>query len=75
MKGLMMTLDDKVPRWTLSESRIGTNPGLGFRPIPKKSSQGSLIWFDVKNTTTVKAYVDSIDEFLSRKIENNILKN
>lgn len=68
MRGLMYTIDEKVPKWTLSESRIGINPGLGFRPMPKNKSQGSLIWMDTKNLTSVKTYVEMIDAFLSRML-------
>lgn len=71
MKGLMYSLDEKMPRWTLSESRIGDNPGLGFRPMPKNISQGSLIWLDNKNASIFKSYVESIDDFLSRKLDNS----
>lgn len=67
MKVLMNTLDEKIPRWTLTESRIGDNPGLGFRPMPKNISQGSLIWLDNRNASIYKSYVQSIDDFLSRK--------
>lgn len=67
MKGLMMTIDEKVPKWTLDESRIGSNPGLGFRPMPMKSSQGSLVWLDNKNSTKLKGYIDVINTFLLRK--------
>lgn len=67
MKVLYWELDDKVPKWTLSESRIGSNPGLGFRPMPNGTKQGSLIWMDMKNTSTIKFYVDAIDDFLERK--------
>lgn len=67
MKGLMYSLDEKMPRWTLSESRIGENPGLGFRPMPKNISQGSLIWLDNKNASILKSYVESINDFLLRK--------
>lgn len=62
---LLQSIDDKKPKWTLDESRIGSNPGLGFRPIPRNVSQGSLIWLDTKNYTTIKLYIDSIDEFLA----------
>lgn len=65
MKGLYSTLDEKVPRWTLKESRIGDNPGLGFRPMPNKT-QGSLIWLNAKNATK---YVHIIDKFLKRTFQ------
>lgn len=69
MQGLFWTLDEKVPKWTLSESRIGNSPGLGFRPMPINSSQGSLVWLSSKNTTILKSYVDIIDTFLLRKCD------
>lgn len=61
---IMRSLDDKTPRWTLDESRIGSNPGLGFRPAPRNMSQGSLIWLDTTNYTTIELYIESIDKFL-----------
>lgn len=65
-----MTLDEKVPRWTLLESRIGDNPGLGFRPMPKNISQGSLIWLDMKNATKAESFIKNLDAFLLRKCGN-----
>lgn len=67
MQGLFWSLDEKVPKWTLDESRIGNSPGLGFRPMPMKLSRGSLVWLSSKNTTILKSYVDTIDTFLLRK--------
>lgn len=64
MKALYWELDDKVPKYTLSESRIGNNPGLGFRPMPNNTKQGSLIWMDKKNASTIDYYINAIDTFL-----------
>lgn len=64
MKGLLSTVSTKEPRWMLDKSLIGTNPGLGFRPMPPKVEEGSLIWFVPSNETNVKYWVNSIDEFL-----------
>ncbi|XP_031632333.1 sodium/potassium-transporting ATPase subunit beta-2-like [Contarinia nasturtii] len=64
MQSLLWTLDKKVPKWTLNESRIGDNPGLGFRPMPLNISQGSLVWLNSRNASTIKNYVDLIDSFL-----------
>lgn len=63
----MSTLDEKAPKWTLGESRIGTSPGLGFRPMPVKTEQGSMVWLSSKNITTAKTYIDIVDSFLLRK--------
>lgn len=67
MQVLMWSLDEKSPRWRLEESRIGNNPGLGFRPMPINISQGSLVWIDRKKITT-SSYISKIDEFLKRKL-------
>lgn len=67
MQVLMWSLDAKSPRWRLEESRIGNNPGLGFRPMPTNISQGSLVWIDRKKITT-SSYISKIDEFLKRKL-------
>lgn len=68
MKGLYSSLDDKIPTWTLGESRIGENPGMGFRPLNQKLTQGSLIWYDSKNQTAAKEYADMLTKFLERKL-------
>lgn len=73
MKVLMMTLDENVPFYTLNESRIGDNPGLGFRPMPRNISQGSLIWYKPQNATSVEQYTAQIDKFLKRKPHLHVL--
>jgi len=41
-----MTLNDHKPQYTTEESIIGTNPGVGYRPMPaSKDIQSTLIWF------------------------------
>lgn len=67
MQSLLWSLDDKAPKWTLGESRIGESPGLGFRPMPINNSQGSLVWLSNKNVTLLKTYINRIDQFLERK--------
>ncbi|GIX98023.1 hypothetical protein CDAR_297651 [Caerostris darwini] len=40
------TLDYYTPKWQLDSSRIGSNPGLGFRPLPHPDNiDSTLIWF------------------------------
>jgi sodium/potassium-transporting ATPase subunit beta len=63
MKGLFSTIDETTPKWKLSESLIGTNPGLGFRPMPDVE-QGSLIWYESSNQTQISSWVSLLDEFL-----------
>lgn len=73
MKGLLMTLDERVPKWTLEESRIGINPGLGFRPMSTNISYGSLIWYQRNETSSVKEYTDVLDRFLERMLHTCFL--
>lgn len=73
MQGLMWTIDKEMPKYTLGDSRIGDNPGLGYRPISENLTQGSLIWFDSKNETQVTEYTKLIDKFLERKFDANSL--
>lgn len=67
MQGLFWTLDKQTPKWTLSESLIGTNPGLGFRPISNRTEEGSLIWYDSKNETSIRKWTELIDTYLECK--------
>ncbi|XP_030747891.1 sodium/potassium-transporting ATPase subunit beta-1 [Sitophilus oryzae] len=64
MQGLFATLSDTEPKWRLERSLIGTNPGLGFRPISERTEEGSLIWYNMTNSTQVVRWVKLIDEFL-----------
>lgn len=73
MAGLMWTIDDKVPKWLMEESRIGNSPGLGYRPISKNLTKGSLIWYDANNGTQVTEYTKLIDDFLERKSLVNVI--
>ena len=66
MKGLYWTLDDNVPKWQLDESRIGMNPGLGYRPT-SVLKEGSLIWYNPNNLTQVHLFTKKIDDFLARE--------
>lgn len=77
MKGLLATISDDHPKWQLHESLIGTNPGLGFRPMAEEVEQGSLIWYDVSNQTQIKSWSNILDDFLAReylKSSNTIIK-
>ncbi|XP_026680191.1 sodium/potassium-transporting ATPase subunit beta-2-like [Diaphorina citri] len=64
MKVLLSTLNNHYPRWQLHESIIGTNPGLGYRPMPDDPDQGALIWFKANNHTNVQKWTRKIDDFL-----------
>jgi sodium/potassium-transporting ATPase subunit beta len=61
----MYTLDENVPKWQLSESLIGTNPGLGFRPNAENVDQGSLIWYETTSKRQIRSWVKLVDEFLA----------
>ncbi|XP_050504173.1 sodium/potassium-transporting ATPase subunit beta-2-like isoform X2 [Diabrotica virgifera virgifera] len=60
------TLDPRIPKWQLDESLIGTNPGLGFRPMPEKNEESTLIWFQGSNKTSYSYWVENILKFLDK---------
>ncbi|KAK9869466.1 hypothetical protein WA026_003221 [Henosepilachna vigintioctopunctata] len=75
MQGLMATIDDVEPKWTQGDSLIGENPGLGFRPLPAKTEDGALIWYNDKNKTTSEKWINLMDEFLKPYLQNTTGKN
>jgi len=60
------TIDQRVPKWQLGESRIGSNPGLGFRPRPRDENvESTLIWFKQgQSEQNWKHWTDNLDKFL-----------
>ncbi|XP_015189132.1 PREDICTED: sodium/potassium-transporting ATPase subunit beta-2-like [Polistes dominula] len=75
MKGLLATLSTEKPKWILDSSIIGTNPGLGFRPMSENPDERSLIWYTASNATEVKKWTKLLDKFLAEYIDPNILPN
>ncbi|XP_017041341.1 sodium/potassium-transporting ATPase subunit beta-1 [Drosophila ficusphila] len=64
MQGLLATVSDTEPKWKLHESLIGTNPGLGFRPLSEQTERGSVITFDGKKPAESDYWIELIDDFL-----------
>ncbi|KYN37501.1 Sodium/potassium-transporting ATPase subunit beta-2 [Trachymyrmex septentrionalis] len=63
--GFFQTLDPRIPRWQLERSIIGTNPGLGFRPMPPTENvESTLIWYKGTDNENFKHWVDSLQNFL-----------
>ncbi|KAJ8955631.1 hypothetical protein NQ318_001462 [Aromia moschata] len=67
------TLDMKKPKWQLSKSLIGDNPGLGFRPMPPESNvESTLIWYKSSDKGNVHYWKNELTEFVkSYDKENN----
>ena len=70
-----LTISDKHPKWTLSESIIGTNPGVGMRPQnPRERVESALIHYREGSNGDFKHWVDNINEYLietSKELANN----
>ncbi|XP_055908766.1 sodium/potassium-transporting ATPase subunit beta-1 [Eupeodes corollae] len=64
LQGLFATIDDHEPKWKLDSSLIGTNPGLGFRPLSEETERGSVIQFDTKKPGEYKYWKDLLDVFV-----------
>jgi sodium/potassium-transporting ATPase subunit beta len=59
------TLDESKPKWELDNGLIGSNPGLGFRPMPPESNvESTLVWFEAANEKNTDYWVGALDEFL-----------
>lgn len=70
MKGLLMTIDEHMPRYILEDSLIGNNPGMGFRPMPQGSEDGSsVVWYQAKNKTNIDLWMKSFSDFLAPYME------
>lgn len=62
------TLDPRIPKYQLKQSIIGTNPGLGFRPMPQEAAIGStLIWYKGTKAENYQYWKDSLEDFLRSK--------
>jgi len=79
LQALFLTLDEHEPTWQLHESLIGTNPGVGFRPLPEDPDEIALIRYDPQNQTQVAVWTRRIDEFLenyrtkAKSVDNKIV--
>ncbi|XP_059050416.1 sodium/potassium-transporting ATPase subunit beta-2-like [Achroia grisella] len=73
MCGLLATMDERIPYFTLADSIIGDNPGMGHRPLVFE--EGALIWYKADNATQVKKYVDNINAFLAPYENKSLLIN
>ncbi|XP_034936763.1 sodium/potassium-transporting ATPase subunit beta-2 [Chelonus insularis] len=59
------TLDHTAPKWKMDSSLIGSNPGLGFRPMPPDSNvESTLIWYKASNKGNYEHWTKAIDKFL-----------
>jgi hypothetical protein len=64
----LQTLDPRIPKWQQESSIIGTNPGLGFRPMPKNNEESTLIWLEGTNKANYLNWYDNIMEFLDSEL-------
>lgn len=74
MQGLLASVDNHQPKWQLEESLIGTNPGLGFRPLSEQTERGSVIEYDRKKTAEGEYWISLVDDFLKGEWKLPLLK-
>ena len=60
----LQLLDPRQPMWQLEKSIIGTNPGLGFRPMPPEVAS-SVIWYKGNDPGSYKFWVKELSKFLA----------
>lgn len=63
-----LTISLHTPKWTMDSSLIGSNPGLGFRPMPDKedNADSTLIWFRHTDPKEYKFWSDQLGEFVNK---------
>ncbi|KAH9636192.1 hypothetical protein HF086_007144 [Spodoptera exigua] len=60
----LQLLDTRQPMWQLEKSIIGTNPGLGFRPMPPEVAS-SVIWYKGNDPGSYNFWVKELSQFLA----------
>lgn len=65
MQGLLASISDDRPTYVLDRSLIGTNPGLGYRPLANLTELGSVVHYNSKRPDEIKFWTDHLDEFLA----------
>ncbi|EDS28368.1 sodium/potassium-dependent ATPase beta-2 subunit [Culex quinquefasciatus] len=73
MQGLLAVLNDQYPRYQLSDSIIGTNPGLGFRPFAEQVEKSGFIHFEANNETQTNYWINRINDFLEPYNNHSLL--
>lgn len=69
------TLDARKPKWQLDSSLIGSNPGLGFRPMPPDSNvESTLIWYRHSDKGNVQYWQQELDQFVESNYKLKAVK-
>jgi len=60
--------DGGSPRWKQGASLIGSNPGVGFRPMPDqdKNSESTLIWYKREDPNDSRFWSKQLEEFVDK---------
>ncbi|CAH2105102.1 unnamed protein product [Euphydryas editha] len=61
----LQLLDAREPKWQLESSIIGTNPGLGFRPMPPEVAS-SVIWYKGNDPGSYQFWISELSSFLQK---------
>ncbi|KAK9872950.1 hypothetical protein WA026_020302 [Henosepilachna vigintioctopunctata] len=61
-----LTLDPRIPKYRTEESIIGTNPGMGFRPMPDNNEESTLIWLQGSNKTNYEKWKINLLSYLDK---------
>jgi len=61
-----LTLNEERPKWMLDKSLIGTNPGLGYRPMPdpNMNADSTLIWYNVDSISEASFWFKQLEKYV-----------
>lgn len=73
------TISNQYPKWQLDESLIGTNPGVGFRPLnPVSKVDSALITFKFGKNGNFEHWVNDLNKYItseSKKLTQSSVKH
>lgn len=69
------TLNDERPKYVLGDSLIGTNPGLGFRPMPPEDNVDSSLIFFSDSASSTRYWIETLDDFLFSELVKTFFFN
>jgi len=61
-------ITEDEPRWQQEDSLIGSNPGMGFRPMPDpdKNADSTLIWYDKARKREYSFWTFQLEEYIEK---------
>lgn len=62
------TMSETRPKWIGDQSLIGSNPGVGFRPMPdqEENVESTLIWLSEQHEARNRFWIDELEKYFNK---------